>query len=111
MPVIGYLNASSPESNATRVAAFRKGLSEMGFVEDRNLAIEFVGRAIPRDRLAGIGSRSRPPPGGRDRHTLQCTGGSRGEGGHWDRFDPRGRYGRMTAALPKKLVTGDYPVF
>jgi putative tryptophan/tyrosine transport system substrate-binding protein len=41
MPVIGYLNAGSPENGGNAVAAFRKGLSEMGFVEGRNLAIEF----------------------------------------------------------------------
>jgi putative ABC transport system substrate-binding protein len=39
MPVIGLLNTGTP--NAANVAAFRKGLSEMGFVEGRNLAIEF----------------------------------------------------------------------
>ena len=32
MPVIGYLHASSPETNAHLVAAFRKGLSETGYV-------------------------------------------------------------------------------
>jgi len=41
MPVIGYLHASSPETNAHLVAAFRKGLSETGYVEGRNVAIEF----------------------------------------------------------------------
>ena len=39
VPTIGYLTASSP--NANLEAAFRKGLSEMGFVEGRNVAIEF----------------------------------------------------------------------
>src|SRR5260370_40976319 len=41
MPVIGYLNAGAPEPNAHLVAAFRKGLSETGFFEDQNMAIEF----------------------------------------------------------------------
>jgi putative ABC transport system substrate-binding protein len=41
MPVIGYLGNGSPEANANRVAAFRKGLSEAGYVEGRNVAIEF----------------------------------------------------------------------
>jgi putative tryptophan/tyrosine transport system substrate-binding protein len=41
MPVIGFLNGSSPESLANAVAAFRTGLSESGYVEDRNVAIEF----------------------------------------------------------------------
>jgi putative ABC transport system substrate-binding protein len=41
MPVIGYLYIGSPESNANRLAAFRKGLSEAGFIEGRNLTIEY----------------------------------------------------------------------
>ena len=41
MPVIGYLGAESPETYASRVAAFRGGLAEMGYVEGRNVAIEF----------------------------------------------------------------------
>jgi putative ABC transport system substrate-binding protein len=41
MPVIGYLHSISPEANVNYVAAFRKGLSEPGFVEGQNVAIEF----------------------------------------------------------------------
>jgi putative tryptophan/tyrosine transport system substrate-binding protein len=41
MPVVGFLNSDSPETSANGVAAFRKGLSEMGYVEGRNVAIEF----------------------------------------------------------------------
>jgi putative ABC transport system substrate-binding protein len=40
MPVIGYLSGGSPEPYANLVSAFRKGLSEMGYVEGRNVAIE-----------------------------------------------------------------------
>jgi putative tryptophan/tyrosine transport system substrate-binding protein len=40
MPVVGYLDAGSPEPNAPLLAAFRKGLSETGYVEGRNVAIE-----------------------------------------------------------------------
>ena len=39
--VVGYLYAGSPEPVANYLAEFRKGLSQMGFVEGRNLAIEF----------------------------------------------------------------------
>jgi putative tryptophan/tyrosine transport system substrate-binding protein len=41
MPVIGYLYAGSPESNAHLLAAFLKGLSETGYVEGQNVAIEY----------------------------------------------------------------------
>ena len=41
VPVIGFLHAGSPEPNVNLVAAFRKGLGEVGFVEGQNLAIEF----------------------------------------------------------------------
>src|SRR2546426_601441 len=41
LPVVGYLDPGSPEADANRVAAFRKGLSEAGYVEGRNMAIEY----------------------------------------------------------------------
>src|SRR3984893_5095061 len=41
MPVIGFLHAGSAEQNVQRLAAYRKGLSEAGFVEGQNVAIEF----------------------------------------------------------------------
>src|SRR5260221_5744407 len=41
MPVIGYLGSASPEAWAGRLKAFRQGLSESGFVEDRNVTIEY----------------------------------------------------------------------
>jgi putative ABC transport system substrate-binding protein len=41
LPVIGYLGLNSPEGQAILVAGFRKGLGETGFVEGRNVRIEF----------------------------------------------------------------------
>ena len=41
LPVIGYLDLGSPETRPSLVVAFRKGLSETGYVEGRNLAIEY----------------------------------------------------------------------
>ena len=41
MPVIGYLGAELPTAFASRIRAFRQGLSETGYVEGRNVAIEF----------------------------------------------------------------------
>src|SRR5262249_19657322 len=51
MPVVGFLRADSPAAGANVVAAFRKGLSEIGFVEGRNLAIEFRWAQNDRDRM------------------------------------------------------------
>src|SRR5260370_16409930 len=50
MPVIGFLQAGSPEPNAQRVAAFRKGLSETGF-GDQSVVIEFRWAAGQANRL------------------------------------------------------------
>jgi hypothetical protein len=36
VPVVGFLYAGSPEPNSKRVAAFRKDLSDTGYVEGRN---------------------------------------------------------------------------
>ena len=41
MPVIGFLSGASPGPSASFVAAFHQGLSETGYVEGQNLAIEF----------------------------------------------------------------------
>ena len=41
MPVIGFLSAGSPGSFAPQVAVFRQGLAETGYVEGRNVAIEY----------------------------------------------------------------------
>ena len=41
MPVIGFLNSTSPGTWGHLVAAFRQGLSEMGYVEHRSVGIEW----------------------------------------------------------------------
>jgi len=41
MPVIGRLSLSTPEEGAKYLPAFRKGLSETGYVEGRNVAVEY----------------------------------------------------------------------
>src|SRR5258707_7354294 len=41
MPMIGILYPGSPEATAKYIASLRKGLAEAGYVEGRNIAIEY----------------------------------------------------------------------
>jgi ABC-type uncharacterized transport system substrate-binding protein len=41
VPVVGFLNSTAPDPPLRRVASFRQGLSEAGFVERQNLSIQF----------------------------------------------------------------------
>src|SRR5262245_58037996 len=52
MPLIGFLDAQSPEPTAHLLAGFRRGLSEAGFVEGRNVSIEFRWAKNELDRLS-----------------------------------------------------------
>jgi putative ABC transport system substrate-binding protein len=54
MPVVGFLNSGSAGPYAERVRAFRQGLSESGFVEGRNVAIEFRWADDRYDRLPAL---------------------------------------------------------
>jgi ABC-type uncharacterized transport system substrate-binding protein len=52
MPVVGFLYAGSLEPISNAVAAFRKGLSETGYVEGRNVTIEYRSAQNENDRLS-----------------------------------------------------------
>jgi putative tryptophan/tyrosine transport system substrate-binding protein len=53
-PVIGYLSGTSPGPNAANMAAFHQGLSETGYVEGQNLAIEYRWAEGSYDRLPAL---------------------------------------------------------
>src|SRR5262245_21783563 len=53
-PVIGFLNSAPPDLLADRVRAFRRGLSEARFVEDRNVAIGYRWAENKFDRLPDL---------------------------------------------------------
>ena len=54
MPVVGYLNSASPGPNAPFVPEFHQGLSEAGYVEGQNVAIEYRWAEGDYDRLAAL---------------------------------------------------------
>jgi putative ABC transport system substrate-binding protein len=54
MPVIGFLGSASPQLYADRTRAFHQGLSETGFVEGRNVAIEYRWAEGQYDRLPAL---------------------------------------------------------
>jgi putative ABC transport system substrate-binding protein len=51
MPVVGFLGGGSAEMSVKRLEAFRKGLRDTGYVEGRNVAIEFRWAGGREDRM------------------------------------------------------------
>jgi putative tryptophan/tyrosine transport system substrate-binding protein len=54
LPVVGYLNFGSPESDASRLTGLRRGLNQSGYVEGRNLVIEYRWAGNQADRLPAL---------------------------------------------------------
>jgi putative ABC transport system substrate-binding protein len=54
MPVIGFVNGGSADGFASRVAAFRKGLGEAGYVEGQNVTVEYHYLEGQLDRLPAL---------------------------------------------------------
>jgi putative ABC transport system substrate-binding protein len=54
MPVIGYLGSESPAVWAGRLRAFHQGLGEIGYVEGRNVTIEYRWADSQNDRLPAL---------------------------------------------------------
>src|SRR3954468_15478302 len=104
MPVIGFLHSGAPEPNARRLAGFRKGLSDAGLVEGKNVAIEFrwaqgkderlpeLAADLIRQRVAVIATLS------------STTAGGAAQGGTPPLSSPR-------AAVPAKAAPSTIPIY
>jgi putative ABC transport system substrate-binding protein len=54
IPRIGFLAATSPSAISTRIEAFRQGLGELGYVEGKNIVIEYRYAEGNLDRLPAL---------------------------------------------------------
>jgi putative ABC transport system substrate-binding protein len=54
MPIVAFINAGSADGSATRSAAFRKGLNEAGYVEGKNVTVEYHWLDGQYDRLPAL---------------------------------------------------------
>ena len=54
LPVIGYLSGRSPDYSSQGISAFLKGLNEAGYVDGRNVSIEFRWAEGRADRLSAL---------------------------------------------------------
>ena len=54
MPVVGFINPTSPEGYPHVIAAFHRGLGEQGYIEGRNVAIEYRWANGHHDRLPAL---------------------------------------------------------
>jgi putative ABC transport system substrate-binding protein len=57
MPVVGFLGSASGEVTAERLRAFREGLKEAGYLEGRNVEIEYLWAEGNNDRLPALAAR------------------------------------------------------
>jgi putative ABC transport system substrate-binding protein len=53
-PVVGFLHSGSPQPYSRLVAAFRRGLNQAGYAEDRNVTIEYRWAENQNDRLTTL---------------------------------------------------------
>ena len=70
MPVVGFLGSTSPDLYAHVVRSYRQGLAEAGYVEGRDVAIDFRWAESQYERLPALASGA-----GRRRVTVIAAGG------------------------------------
>ena len=54
MPLVGFVGSESPERWATYVRAFQQGLREVGYVDGRNVEIEYRWAEGQNERMSGL---------------------------------------------------------
>ena len=54
VPRIGYLTGATPDGQTARIEAFRQGLRELGYIEGKNIVIEYRYAEEKLDRLPAL---------------------------------------------------------
>src|SRR5262245_66183362 len=54
LPRVGYLTGATPGGQAARIEAFRQGLRELGYVEGKNVIVEYRYAEEKLDRLPAL---------------------------------------------------------
>jgi len=96
IPLVGFIRTTSADDSAKLVEAFRRGLSDIGFVEGRNVAIEYRYAQGQVDRLPALAA----DLVSRRVAVLVATGGT---------ISARAAKG-ATTTIPIVFTTGDDPV-
>ena len=80
LPEIGFMSARSPEDSVSVLASFHNGLKESGFIDGRNVKIEYRWAQGDYDRLPAFAaefvSRKVESAGGNRRRCLRASGES-----------------------------------
>src|SRR5215813_579875 len=54
VPLVGFLHLGSPQARTQRLAAFRQGLADNGYIDGHNVAIEYRWAEEQYERLPGL---------------------------------------------------------